>query len=83
MLFNRRWNSNSCNSCGWTTYPPTTKLDNTEFYDGTSWSEQNTMNTARNGGGGWGSQTAMVVGGGSTPSVTGANRIMGWNKLVY
>ena len=42
-------------------------LANTETYDGTSWSEVNDMNTARQALGGFGTQTAALGAGGSTP----------------
>ena len=42
-------------------------LANTETYDGTSWSEVNDMNTARQSLGGFGTQTAALGAGGSTP----------------
>ena len=59
-------------AAGGSTSPPSVFYGNTELYDGTSWSEVNNMNTARTGGGGWGTQTAMVVAGGSNPSAVGA-----------
>ena len=37
----------------------------TELYDGTSWTEVNNLNTAREGGGGAGTQTAALVFGGT------------------
>ena len=51
---------------------PFARYAKTEQYDGTSWSEVGDLNTARNSLAGWGTQTAMVVAGGYTPSVTGA-----------
>jgi hypothetical protein len=59
-------------AAGGQTSPPSVYFSNTELYDGTSWSEVNNMNTARSSGGGWGTQTAMVVAGGSHSSVVGA-----------
>ena len=46
--------------------------DETETYDGTSWSEQNDINTARhNGIGGSGTTTAGLIYGGAVPGGTG------------
>ena len=42
-------------------------INRTETYDGTSWSEVNDMNTARQALGGFGTQTAALGAGGSTP----------------
>ena len=44
------------------------KLANTETYDGTSWSEVNDMNTARDGLGGFGTQTSALGAGGNSGS---------------
>ena len=43
-------------------------LANTETYDGTSWSEVNDMNTARNNLGGFGTQTSALGAGGNIPA---------------
>jgi len=56
------------------------KLANTETYDGTSWSEVNDMNTARDGLGGFGTQTsALAAGGYSNPPGTYSNATETWD----
>ena len=54
-------------------YPPNTMADQTESFDGTSWSELNDLNTGRYYAGGAGTSTAaMEVGGYNTPTALSA-----------
>ena len=57
-------------------------ISNTEYYDGTSWSEQNDMNTARYIAAGCGSQTSSLVSGGSASPGTVAN-VEEWNGTSW
>ena len=45
---------------------------NTELWNGTSWSEQNNLNTSRASAGAGGSSASTFAFGGATPSATGA-----------
>jgi hypothetical protein len=54
-----------------------TILNNTESWNGTNWTNENTMNTTRNAITGAGSQTSGLVSGGSTPAVSDATEE--WN----
>ena len=47
-------------------------INNTESWNGTNWTNENTMNTTRNAITGSGSQTSGLVSGGGTPSVSAA-----------
>jgi hypothetical protein len=62
--------------------PSSSRISNTEYYDGTSWSEQNDMNTARYVAAGCGSQTSSLVSGGisSTSTVTNVEE---WNGTSW
>jgi len=62
--------------------PSSSRISNTEYYDGTSWSEQNDMNTARYTAAGCGSQTSSLVSGGisSTSTVTNVEE---WNGTSW
>jgi hypothetical protein len=57
-------------------------ISNTEYYDGTSWSEQNDMNTARYVAAGCGSQTSSLVSGGSAAPGRVAN-VEEWNGTTW
>jgi len=58
---------------GGTVGPTFTNTSNTETYDGTSWTEQNNLNTGRTRMAGFGTQTAAV---------SAAGRIMGGSDVV-
>ena len=57
-------------------------ISNTEYYDGTSWSEQNDMNTARYVVAGCGSQTSSLVSGGIASPGTVTN-VEEWNGTSW
>ena len=52
---------------GGRTSPPESFKNETEEYDGSSWSENNNLNDARFAGAGFGTQTAAVMAGGNRP----------------
>ena len=54
------------------TAPPEPRSGATQEYDGTNWTSGGTMNTARNDGGGTGTQTAGLAYGGDTPGASNA-----------
>jgi len=56
-------------TAGGQTYPPAL-LATTELYNGTSWSEESDLNTARKRNAGGGTQTAALVAGGALPALT-------------
>ena len=56
---------------------PTTRVANTEQYDGTSWTEVNDVNTARQQLGGSGTQTSSLAYGGFIPPDSAATEL--WN----
>jgi len=64
-------------SGGSTNYPGTINVDLSSSYDGTSWTTNNTMNTAKSyqAPSLSGTQTASVIFGGSTPSATNQTEI--------
>jgi hypothetical protein len=57
--------------------PGSTYYNNTESYDGTSWTEVNNLNTARGYGAGAGTQTSALMFGGSTPPISALTE--SWN----
>ena len=57
--------------CGGSDVPGTPK-NNTEEYDGTSWTSGNNINTSRRGNRNFGTQTASVTVGGAAPSYSTA-----------
>ena len=67
----------------YTNPPPSfSYISNVEYYDGTSWSEQNDMNTARYIAAGCGSQTSSLVSGGLASTGTVAN-VEEWNGVTW
>ena len=57
--------------------PGPTYYNNTESYDGTSWTEVNNLTTARGYGAGAGTQTSALMFGGSTPPISALTE--SWN----
>ena len=68
--------------CGGTTAPGP-KSTATEYYDGTSWTNQTaTLAAGRSGGGAGGIQNTAVVFGGQNPSITGATEELNQSAAV-
>ena len=57
------------------------RTSNTETYDGTSWTEVNNLNTARDELGGNGTQTSALAYGGTTPPATA--KAESWNGTSW
>ncbi len=53
------------------------QVANTETWDGTSWTEVNDLNTARNDGGASGTPSAALFFGGGTPSISATTEFLG------
>tara|TARA_R110002020_G_scaffold101033_2_gene238430 strand:+ start:261 stop:1097 length:837 start_codon:yes stop_codon:yes gene_type:complete len=66
---------------GFNTPGPTT--NNTEIYNGTSWTEVNELNTSRAIGAGWGTTTASVGAGGYIPPSTNSLAVESWNGTSW
>jgi len=62
-------------------HPGVAVTGNTESYNGSSWTEVNDLNTARQGQAGFGTQTASVSAGGGTPPVTASTET--WNGTSW